>query len=132
MDAVNGGGQSVLSNVDSIVDTGTTLVVGDTESVAQLYEAIGGQDASNTVGEGYYTFPCNDVPSVSLTFGGKSFPISSSTFNLGQVSSGSSDCVGGIVGSSGESFWIVGDVFLANVYTVFDLAKNRVGFADLA
>ncbi|KAF9221253.1 Asp-domain-containing protein [Gyrodon lividus] len=133
MDSVDGNGQTVLSDVDCIIDTGTTLIVGMPSDVATLYQAIGGTDASDTVGEGYYTFPCDSVPSVSLTFGGTSFPISPETFNLGTVSSGSSDCVGGIVGQdTGSSFWIIGDVFLANVYTAFDVGNSRVGFAALA
>ncbi|KIK91444.1 hypothetical protein PAXRUDRAFT_149483 [Paxillus rubicundulus Ve08.2h10] len=133
MDNVEGNGQTVLSNVDCIIDTGTTLVIGLPSDVATLYQAIGGTDASGTVGQGFYTFPCNSVPSVSFTFGGTSFLISSDTLNLGPVYSGSSDCVGGIVGQDiGNSFWIVGDVFLANVYTAFDVGNSRVGFATLA
>ena len=30
------------------------------------------------------------------------------------------------------TFWVFGDVFLQNVYTVFDLGNNVIGFADLA
>ncbi|KIJ14861.1 Merops: A01.UPA [Paxillus involutus ATCC 200175] len=133
MDSVQSNGQTVLSNIDSIIDTGSTLIIGVPSDVAAFYSATGGTDASSTVGQGYYTFPCNSFPSVSFTFGGTSFPISAATLNLGQVSTGSSDCVSGIVGKdSGDSFWIVGDVFLANVYTAFDVGNSQVGFATLA
>ncbi|KAH7919522.1 acid protease [Leucogyrophana mollusca] len=131
LDALSSGGEDILTNVDSIIDTGTTLIVGDTSSVAQFYEAIGGQDASD-VGPGFYSFPCNNIPDVSLTFGGKSFPISQDTFNIGSADGGFT-CVGGIVGQDiGAPFWIIGDVFLNNVYTVFDVGNSRVGFAELA
>ncbi|EIW85947.1 Asp-domain-containing protein [Coniophora puteana RWD-64-598 SS2] len=131
-DSINGGGSEVLTNVDAIVDSGTTLIVGPPSDVEDFYSQIGGKDASSTVGDGYYTFPCSNIPDVSVSIGGATFDIAS-TFNLGKVSSGSSQCVGGIVGQDiGTDFWILGDVFMSNVYTEFDYGNSRLGFAKLA
>lgn len=40
-------------------------------------------------------------------------------------------CVGALVGTSDvpDNAWIVGDTLMKNVYTVFDEANSRVGFA---
>ncbi|KAF9235750.1 Asp-domain-containing protein [Melanogaster broomeanus] len=68
-----------------------------------------------------------------FTFGGTSFPIPTDSFNLGPVYLTSTDCISGIVGQDvGASFWIVGALFLSNVYTAFDVGNTRVGFATLA
>ncbi|EIW83889.1 acid protease [Coniophora puteana RWD-64-598 SS2] len=132
-DGVSSGGQQGVGQFDAIADTGTTLIVGIPDDVASFYEAIGGQDASSTLGEGYYTVPCDSIPDVTVTIGGQDFPVSADTFNLGAASQGSSDCVGGIVGQDlGQGFWILGDVFLSNTYTAFDFDNNQVGFAPLA
>lgn len=136
MDGVSVGGNQAVSTTSSIIDTGTTLIVGDKNGVAAIYNAIpGAKDASSTVGDGFWTVPCSafDSANVSLTFGGTSFPLSTPTWNLGTVSDGSTDCIGGIVaGDVDGSGWIIGDVFLQNVYTAFDLGNTRVGFATLA
>jgi len=73
---------------------------------------------------------------------------------MGRVAAGSSDCVGAIIGANrklsgicawrimvcmtdafgglvGINAWILGDSFMKNVYSIFDMGQNRVGFADL-
>lgn len=82
-------------------------------------------------------------------FSGRALLISPSTFNLGLVSAGLDNCIGGIslTDDLGEhlpsffafdiisriaEFWIIGDAFLQNVYTKFDLANKQVGFATVA
>lgn len=55
MDAIVGNGQAILSNIDTIIDTGTSLITGNPSDVANFYSALGGSDASSTVGAGFYT-----------------------------------------------------------------------------
>ncbi|KDQ17045.1 hypothetical protein BOTBODRAFT_30433 [Botryobasidium botryosum FD-172 SS1] len=118
--------------VQALIDSGTSFIVGEAEGVKALYAAIpGSKDASTTVAPGYYTFPCNNVPTISLTFNGISYPIDPKYLSLGPVANGSSDCIGAVVGKT-QGFWIIGDVFMRGVYTVFDFGNNQVGFAQLA
>lgn len=133
LDSVGAGGQQALSNVQAVIDTGTSLIVAPEADVVKFYQAIPGfKDASSTIGQGFFTFPCNSDPQVSLTFGGKQFAVPVSAFNIGPITQGSSDCVGGIMAANGIDFWVVGDVFLTNFYTRFDSGAKQVGFADLA
>ena len=54
-----------------------------------------------------------------MSVAGTSFPLSAESFNLGPVQDGSNDCVGGVIAddSAAQGMWILGDVFLENVYT---------------
>lgn len=102
-----------------------------TAAASALYGSIpGAADASSTLGAGYYTFPCSStLAAINLSFGGKDYPLDFADFNLGAASSGSSSCVGGIIGedTSGQgqpAQAIIGDEWIKNWYTVFDYGNS--------
>ncbi|KAF9220171.1 acid protease [Gyrodon lividus] len=134
IDSIEGNGETLIFLAPSIIDTGSELIHGPDEDVAILYQNIGGTDASDTLGEGYWTFPCDDIPSVSFTIAGRSFFISPDKLSIGTSHNGpnANDCVGAIVGDNIDDEWLIGTTFLSGVYTIFDVGNLRVGFATLA
>ncbi|KAI0792602.1 acid protease [Abortiporus biennis] len=128
------GGKTVVSDFDTIIDSGTTIMYGPPSAVKTFYAAISGSKVYDSE-NGYYSFPCNSPPTVAFTWGGKQYTVSTANFNLGQTSSGSSSCVGALAGQDlglGDDVWLLGDSFMKNVYTAFDFDSNAVGFATLA
>lgn len=117
------------SSFDAVIDTGTTLAYVPTSTASALYAKIpGAKSASSTVGSGGYTFPCSTtLGTIAMKFGSQSYTINPADFNLGPVSSGSSSCVGGVFGGSSDA--TIGDLFIKNVYTVFNYGTSSVGFA---
>ncbi|KAF9219390.1 acid protease [Gyrodon lividus] len=130
IDSVVCNGQNVLNNVPGIIDTGSLFIIGPPEDVAALYAAVG---SIPVLGEpGFYSFPCDAVPSVSFTFGDRSFPIPAEILNMEPSENDPSQCIGSIYAGNFVRTWIVGNTFLSTVYTAFDVANQRVGFATLA
>ncbi|KAF9266781.1 acid protease [Marasmius fiardii PR-910] len=115
------------------IDTGTTLVGGPSSAIDAIYEQIPGSRRGTGDYEGYYLYPCDTNVAVTLAFGGKSWPISNADFQVTEVSN--SLCLGAFfaIGSGGSAPpWIVGDVFLKNVYSVYRYDPPSVGFAELS
>ncbi|KAF8339998.1 Asp-domain-containing protein [Cantharellus anzutake] len=130
VDDVNVGGQTVISSVDASVDSGTTLILGDAQSVAQFWSSIPGSQAAIQYGPGMYTYPCDSNPIVSVSIGSQTYTISSQHLKWLQVSD--ADCVGSVVATDDSiRHWVLGDAFMKNVYTAFDFDHSRVGFAQL-
>ncbi|KAI0038739.1 acid protease [Auriscalpium vulgare] len=129
------GGDSALA----AIDTGTTLVGAPTAAVNAIWGAVSGSQALSGNQAGFFSFPCSTSLTISLAFGGKSWPISNADLNLGQLGAG--QCLGAIfditegtsvVPGSGNPSWIVGDTFLKNVYSVYRANPPSVGFAELS
>ncbi|KAF8323933.1 acid protease [Clavulina sp. PMI_390] len=133
MDSMDVDGKAVVSKLSAIVDSGTTLIVGDTDKVAKFWAGVpGSKDASKTFGSGFYSYPCNSTATVSAVFGGKKYDIAAQWLSLGLLADGSTECVGSIVTDGlDDEFWILGDVFMRNVYTIFSFDSAQVGFATL-
>ena len=102
-------GSTAAKSFNAIIDSGTTVVVAPTADAKAFWAQV---PNSGVYGGGYYTFPCNADPNISFTFGGNTnkLKMSLASLNLGMVSSGSSRCVGAIVGADvGINGWIMGD-----------------------
>ncbi|TCD65054.1 hypothetical protein EIP91_003292 [Steccherinum ochraceum] len=118
------------------IDTGTTLVGGPADTIADIFSTIPGSAPGTGDYDGYYTYPCSTSVTISLRFGNSSiaWPISPVDFQLVQLDS--ETCVGALfefkTGAGGPT-WIVGDTFLKNVYSVFRAEPQpSVGFARLS
>ncbi|VDC04081.1 unnamed protein product [Peniophora sp. CBMAI 1063] len=128
---VNGNSVGINSGLAAI-DTGTTLLGGPSDSVSDFWGQVSG---SQSIGQGMYSYPCSTSLNVTISFGGRSYPINPNDLNFGRIGNG--QCVGAIFSmgsSSGGSnpAWIVGDTFLKNVYSVFRANPASVGFAELS
>jgi cathepsin D len=140
--SVNGKSVTISSSTAlSAIDTGTTLIGGPSTDVANIWAAVPGSSTVSSM-PGFYSFPCSATVSISLSFGGKFWPINTSDMNLGPLGPGSSDqCVGGIFDLSqgsnvpsggGNPGWVIGDTFLKNVYAAYRASPPSVGFAQLS
>lgn len=123
----------------SAIDTGTTLIGGPSDDVAAIWAAVPGSRQSAT-NQGFYTFPCGTNVNISMSFGGRSWAISSQDMNLGPVTTSGQTCAGAIfdlnMGSnipagSGPT-WVIGATFLKNVYSVYRANPPSIGFAELS
>ncbi|OSD06723.1 acid protease [Trametes coccinea BRFM310] len=126
------GTKTIESGIQTIIDSGTTIIYGPPSQVQAFYKNIPGSKLYDSA-NGFYSYPCNSAPSnVGFNWGGKTWTISASNFNFGQVSS--TQCIGAIAGQDlglGSNTWLLGDSFMKNVYSVFSFDKNSVGFATL-
>ncbi|XP_067626227.1 lysosomal aspartic protease-like [Eurosta solidaginis] len=128
MDSVIINGLNICVECAGIADTGTSLLAVPTSIYESVQNAIGAQSD----GEGDYMVDCsltNTLPIVTFNIGGTAFNLSSAEYIVEvEANNGSVLCMSAFEDAD-TNLWILGDVFIGQYYTVFDMGQNRVGFA---
>ena len=133
MDSVAVDGQDLsLAGRTAILDTGTTLMVIPPNDAATIHATIPGAVSDN---QGNFAVPCNTASVVALTVGGQAFTVNPSDLAFQPLSGAGVDglCLSGVSSGQigGPNEWLVGDVFLKNVYYATDAGADTVGLAAL-
>jgi cathepsin D len=118
-------GQSLgMTGKTAIIDTGTSYILMPPKDAKALHAKIPG---SSNNGEAF-TVPCETNLRIQFTFSGVSYDVLAKDY-VGKPDKTGKICASNIVGhqSFGADTWLLGDVFLKNVYTVFDFDKDRIG-----
>ncbi|OIW27553.1 acid protease [Coniochaeta ligniaria NRRL 30616] len=101
------------------IDTGTSYMFGPPEDVALLHKLIPGAKSS----DGFlYTVPCNSDKALTVIFSGVAYTLSPKDW----MSPPAGDtCTSNFYGQAVvQGAWLLGDSFLKNVYTVFDVDQT--------
>ena len=127
-----GKGKPVTSSIQSIADTGTTLLLIEDAVVSAYYKQVKG--SQNSQSDGGYVFPCSaTLPDLSFTIGSYTGTIPGSYINYAPASA-SGTCFGGVQSSQGIGFNIFGDIWLKSQFVVFSDAQGgpQIGYAAKA
>ncbi|XP_012675128.2 pepsin A-like [Clupea harengus] len=114
---VNGNVVACNGGCQAIVDTGTSLIVGPNSDISSLNNAVGGASVN-----------CQNIanmPEVTININGHAFTLPASAYVRQSNYYG---CSTGF-GNGGSSLWILGDVFIRQYYTIFNMSNNYVGLA---
>ncbi|XP_038636710.1 cathepsin E-B-like [Scyliorhinus canicula] len=115
----------------AIVDTGTSLIAGPYTSLRKMFP----DHPEMELAMGEIIVDCKKIPKLpdlTFTIGGVEYTLEAEDY-IKKFREEKAVCLYGIqainVYSSQGPLWILGDVFLAKFYTIFDRGNDRVGFA---
>ncbi|KAJ7351274.1 aspartic peptidase domain-containing protein [Mycena albidolilacea] len=123
----------------AVFDTAAGMILGPSDDVDAIWSSVLG--ASLNESAHLYQYPCDTDLNITVSFGGRVWPLNSSDINLGPTDPGSKKCFGAIsafglantLPDAGPDLdWIFGTPFLTNTYSVFRATPPSLGFAELS
>ncbi|KAL5625125.1 hypothetical protein BROUX41_005185 [Berkeleyomyces rouxiae] len=119
------GSDAGISGRTGYIDTGTSYIFGPPDDVEKLHSMI---DGAKTSDNSRWSVPCDTDKTLEFTFGGKSWALQTEDW-ISVASDG--NCYSYIMGIEVvKGGWLMGDAFIKNVYSVFDITNRRIGFAE--
>nr|XP_016937370.1 lysosomal aspartic protease [Drosophila suzukii] len=115
----------------AIADTGTSFIVVPLRAYNSINRLLNATDS----GEGDAFVDCSNLcnlPNVHVNIGGTTYTLNPKDYIYKvQDTNNQTLCLSGFTYLEGNLLWILGDIFLGKVYTVFDVGNERIGFARL-
>lgn len=117
-------------NRTAIIDTGTSVLLLPPDDAYKVHYAM--KDA-RTDGESF-AIPCDTNYTIEIKISGVTYNIPASDWVGVPTSQGSKYCSSNIMSRviTGNTTWLLGDVFLKNVYSNFNFDSRSIGFATRA
>lgn len=119
------------------VDTGTLFIVGPIVQIEQINKRLGGSSHHwrKLNKTGMLEFDCHHLealPEVILTINKVEYSLKPRDyiFVIEQSKGEQPMCLSGFVGAELGNSWVLGNLFIGPYYTIFDLNKKRLGFAQ--
>ena len=118
-------GKSVsVTGKNAIFDTGTSYMFLPPDDAKAVFSQISGAEPGDNE---LWNVPCDTTTSIALVFNKVGYEISPKDYVGPTVGGGL--CYSHIIGLSAvdDNTWLLGDTFLKNVYSVYDMDKDRIG-----
>ncbi|XP_068450201.1 pepsin A-like [Clinocottus analis] len=118
---INGNTVACSGGCVASVDSGTSLIIGPSKDITNINGWLGASSDPN----GEATVSCgvtSYLPEIVFHISGYDFALPPSAY----IIQSASECRTGFASGT----WILGEVFMRQFYTAFDVGNNRVGFAQ--